>query len=287
MPGSKSNIGKWLALLVVLIAVGYVAIQQSQRPQPQPQKATPVASRTESASVTYAGSFTFAGEPRSTTYPNPVTVLHNAAFLVGYDETRENPAWAAYRIPGERKHGPLPRPRRFSVDTRTTAQVSHDDYTNTGYDRGHMVPNLAIASRFGESAQTETFLMSNIVPQKPALNQGPWRLLEETLAVTTSVQEGEIWVVVGPIYDGPAEKLPNGNVIPSAFFMVIADEATDGPRLQAFIMPQTATRGSDFRSYRTTVQAVQAMTGLDFFWSLPDPLEERLENNAAEYWLER
>ena len=51
-------------------------------------------------------------------------------------------------------------------------------------------------------------------------------------------------------------------------------------------VPQTTTRGADFRKYRTTVHDVQAKTGLDFFWKLPDPLENKLEGELAEYWLE-
>lgn len=286
MPKKRISTVPWLVLLIVVSAIGYVAFQSLH--VPDGTHATPLrATNTELADHTYACSVTFAGEPKSTTYPNSITVLHNTAFLVGYDETRENPAWAAYRIPAERKYGTLPRPSRFSTDTRTQARVTHDDYTKSGYDRGHMVPNLAIASRFGEAAQSETFLMSNITPQKPALNQGPWRLLEDTLTNTTAVHDGEIWVVVGPIYEGAAKKLPSGTVIPTSFFMVIADETEAGPRLQAFIIPQSASRGDNFRSYVTTVQEVQSKTGLDFFWELPDPLESKLESNREEYWLEK
>lgn len=251
-----------------------------------PPQASPTTATRSASTVTYAGTFVYAGEPKATSYPNALRTLTNTAYLVAYDETRENPAWAAYRIPGERKFGTLPRPRRFSTDTRTVARVTHDDYTSTGYDRGHMVPNFAIASRFGEEAQRETFLMSNVVPQSPALNQGPWRLLEETLAETTAVSCETIWVIVGPIYDNNVEKLRSGSEIPDAFYMVIADETRAGLRLAAFIVPQSATRGSDFRTYRTTVADVQAKTGLDFFWELPDALENRIEAELATYWLE-
>ena len=54
-----------------------------------------IASRTESSAVNFAGTFTFAGEPKPTGYPNRGTRLANTAFLVAYDEMRENPAWAA------------------------------------------------------------------------------------------------------------------------------------------------------------------------------------------------
>lgn len=128
--------------------------------------------------------------------------------------------------------------------------------------------------------------MSNIVPQKPALNQGPWRLLEETLSETTAAQCTDIWIIIGPLYEGPTRKLSSGSVVPSAFFMLVADETPQGPRLQAFILPQTAKRNANFRDYRTSVLEVQQKTGLDFYWELPDPVESRLEAQKADYWLE-
>lgn len=233
----------------------------------------------------YGQIFTYAGKPVPTTYPNSITVLENTAFVVGYDEKRENPAWVAYRIPAQTLAGKFPRPTRFLTDTRTHARVTHDDYTGTGFDRGHMAPNLAIASRFGEQAQRETFLMSNVVPQKGDLNQGPWRLLEETLASVTAPADGEIWVVTGPIYDNHPEQLKAGNEIPDAFFMAVADETPNGPRFQAFILPQSTPRKADFRAFRTSVDEVEREAGLDLFSELPDSIETSLESVAAPYWL--
>lgn len=234
----------------------------------------------------YSQSFTYAGQPVPTTYPHSITILENTAYVVGYDETRENPAWVSYRIPAQTIPGTFPRPARFHTDTRTHSQVKHEDYTSSGYDRGHMAPNLAIASRFGEQAQKETFLMSNVVPQSPALNQGPWRLLEETLSSETAPSDGEIWVVTGPIYDSHPEHLKSGVEIPDAFFMAIADETPTGPRLQAFIMPQSTPRNADFRNYRTSIDEVERETGLDLFRDLPDAIENKLEAEQTAYWLE-
>ena len=59
------------------------------------------------------------------------------------------------------------------MDERTAARVSHDDYKpgTDRFDRGHMAPNHAIATRYGREAQLETFLMSNVCPQA-----ADWRL---------------------------------------------------------------------------------------------------------------
>ncbi len=239
-----------------------------------------------SGTATYGGQYTYAGESIPQGYPHTLTKLVNQGYLLAYDEVRKNPAWAAYFIPAERKFGPLPRPTRFITDMRTTARVTHDDYTRSGFDRGHMAPNQAIASRFGEAAQRETFLMSNIVPQSPDLNQGPWRLLEDVLADTTSQIGSGVWVVVGPLYQEPVRRLPSGPAIPAGFFMVVAVETTQGPKLQAFVMNQSTARGDNFRTYVTTVDRVEELAQFDFFAELPDEIETALEAAPTPYWLE-
>ena len=228
----------------------------------------------------------YAGLPLETGSSRGLKLLVNRAYSVGYDEERRNPAWSAYQLPAEVLPQRFPRPTRFRVDTRTRAAVRHDDYTGSGYDRGHLTPNYAIATRFGSLAQEETFLMSNVIPQAADLNQGPWRLLEATLADRTAPAAKEIWVMVGPVYSGSTNRLRSGSVIPASCFMVIADETPTGPRFQAFLAPQTANRKSDFRTFIVSVQTVERATGLNFHHELPDDLEVALEKNPTPYWLD-
>ncbi len=146
----KSSFGPiFLILLVIVFGAGYYihsqgglpyvkekvekareTIAPSSRPEP-----TSTASQGQAKSYTvgsYGQSYTYAGKPVPTSYPNSITVLENTAYVVGYDETRENPAWVAYRIPARSVPGDFPRPKRFQADTRTRAGVTHDDYTNSG-----------------------------------------------------------------------------------------------------------------------------------------------------------
>src|SRR5688572_12326718 len=92
-------------------------------------------------------------------------VLINEGYIVGYSDTLGNPLWAAYRMQDlARLPKPAARPEKFELDRRTAARVSPEDYSGSGYDRGHLAPNFAIATRYGPKAQRETFLMSNITP---------------------------------------------------------------------------------------------------------------------------
>jgi endonuclease G, mitochondrial len=231
-------------------------------------------------------SVTFAGLPRAAGYPHSITVLTNTAFVIGYDETTGNAAWAAYRLSGLRLSGSWPRPKRFFPDLRTVSRVGHSDYTATGYDRGHLVPSFAIASRFGAAAQRETFAMTNAVPQSPALNRGPWRVLEETLTAHATEACETLWIVVGPVYGGADRRLVPGVRIPDAFYCIVAEEVAGNPRFHTVVLSQDAPRNARFRDYLTTVDAVQVATGLDFFHELPDPMERQLESAKPGAWLE-
>ncbi len=111
----------------------------------------------------------------------PITVLDKGHFVVGYAEDFLNPAWVFYRIGRAVDFRSFPRPG-FRVDNDTEARVSTQDYTDSGFDRGHMAPNFAMGSRFGAAGAKDTFIMSNVVPQFHSLNDGQWGDLEEWIA---------------------------------------------------------------------------------------------------------
>ena len=206
-----------------------------------------------------------------------MTVLVNQGYLVGYSEKHRNPAWVAYHLRRVDNPPTLPRPNRFLVDDRTVAKVRSEDYTRSGYDRGHMAPNWVIATRYGVDAQLETFLMSNICPQRPGLNRGPWQKLEMLEAKDYANRFEEVWVIVGPLYGPPPTgRLQSGVDIPEAFFRIILDEVNGRPRMIAWVLPQNPA-GQALDEYLRSVDDVEAMSGFDFLSELDDELESRLE----------
>ena len=174
------------------------------------------------------------------------------------------------------------RPPKFLTDTRTTSRVAHEDYTNSGYDRGHMAPNYAIATRYGNEAQRETFLMSNITPQAPNLNRIWWRLLEEKEANDFAMRLERVWVLTGPVFSGEVKKLRGGVDVPAACYRIILDEENGQPRVLAFIAPQTVSGHEPLTQFLTSVREIETQTGLDFFPELPKDGQERIETVKAE-----
>jgi endonuclease G, mitochondrial len=208
-----------------------------------------------------------------------ITLLENDGFAVGYAESLRAPVWAAYRVWDLEEPPPRrPRPDSFEVDRRTQARVPPEAYARSGFDRGHLAPNFAIARQYGERAQRQTFLMSNIVPQRPALNSGAWRELEERLAVNYPARFREVAVVCGPIFAESPRRLPSGVAIPEAFFMILLDQVEDRMRAVAVRIRHDLSGDGPRQRWRTvSIDQLEEETGLDFFGELSDEIEDRLE----------
>lgn len=229
-------------------------------------------------------SIVYGGLPLATA--GDVRVLTNRGYIVGYSESLANPVWAAYRMVDLAKIPPAgKRPEKFEADRRTAARVSPEAYTGSGYDRGHLAPNYAIATRYGEAAQRETFLMSNIVPQRHALNAGLWRGLEEKIATSYPARYGEVWALTGPIFAARPRTLRDGVAIPDAFFLIVIDENEGKLRTMAFIVPQETPADSDPAKFLTSIDEIQRRTGLDFLREIEDTAEKQIEQaKASRVW---
>ncbi|WOO43426.1 DNA/RNA non-specific endonuclease [Rubellicoccus peritrichatus] len=220
------------------------------------------------------GQYTFGGVPLS---DEEFRLLPKNGFLVAYDEDRKNPAWVAYKIEGKARYPSYERPESFSPDKQTVSRIEHEDYTGSGYDRGHMAPNSVIATRYGKEAQEDTFLMSNIVPQAPHLNQGLWRELEGKVANKYSRHFDTIYVITGPIYDNETERLKSGVEIPDSFFKIILGKNKNGVTALAVVMGQGIGQRTSLSNTIVSIQNIEMLTGFDFFHELPDDQENRLE----------
>jgi len=229
----------------------------------------------------YGQKYYYAGQPRTASgFSGAIRILKKNGFAVGYCEERKNPAWVCYKVFMSERRDTPERPSRFDTDDRTRARVTHDDYTGSGYDRGHMAPNYAIAICYGEEGQHDTFQMSNIIPQTPNLNRRVWKHLEQEVAKDYVEKYGEIWVITGPIYDDAIEMLDSGVQIPDACYKILIDEDDDELRVLAFIMGQDVSGRESLNSFLVSVDEIEDWTGLDFLSDLPDELEDEIERRA-------
>lgn len=211
-------------------------------------------------------------------------VLRNEGFMVGYSELRANPLWVTYHLTPIAEEAPrLKRRERFESDWRSVAQIASADYTNSGYGRGHMAPNYAISRLYGAAAQRDTFLMTNVTPQRANLNRRVWQRLEELEVDTYAPQFQSLWVITGPLFDDKVERLTSSwqVEIPDSCYKILAvpAEANQGkPLLLAFIIPQTVEGSEPLAQFVTTVDRIEELSGFDLFSELPDDEEEQLES---------
>lgn len=228
-------------------------------------------------------SVTFAGAPKRTGGPAPadIRVLDRGEFLIGWSDSLRHPVWCAYHVTRDPQHENAKRPG-FTKDKFVPAAPSPDAYTKSGYDRGHMVPNYAIVTRYGEEAQRLTFRMSNIAPQSPSLNRGVWRDVEHRIADLWTARYGEIWVVVGCISRGGKALGGTGIDLPDSYYQVIIAQEGMDVRALAVLFDQSVGWKDWAARHIVTIDELEERTGLDFNPELPsfiqDPLEADLPN---------
>lgn len=208
-------------------------------------------------------------------------ILRNHGFILGYSDIRGNPLWVEYMLTAAENTPSFKRPNRFETDWRSINRVSHDSYQSSGYDRGHMAPNYAMSHLYGRAGQADSFLMTNITPQKPKLNQHLWQHLEEAEIKHFAKNFGKVWVITGPVFSGTVERLNSDWTveIPDAFYKIYITEASVGKPSIAlgFLMPQTVNGKEPLTQFVTSIDNIEALTGLDFFTQLDDRTEAALE----------
>ena len=226
----------------------------------------------------------FGGEPSRTSFPHEIRVLHNTAYTVGYCDDLDDPAWVCYRVFDVPGHViPPRRPQGFFVDTRTAARVEPGDYTSSGYDRGHMAPNYAIGTRFGAQAQEETFLMSNVCPQRHRLNAGLWKDMETRIVDNYTGRYGQVWVIDGPIFGAEDRmvRLHNKVPVPEAFYMIVIQQHEGGVRAEGIIIDQEAPASGSLNNYVVSIGDIEHRTGLNFFPKLEAQAQSLIETRSG------
>jgi endonuclease G len=173
-------------------------------------------------------------------------ILSHEYFTISYNKFHRLANWVRYSLNKKDLSGPGDRKKykRFFPDPllveKSIPPVIHDDYTHSGYARGHLAP----AEDFSRSqeASKSTFIMSNVIPQKGSINSGSWAQLEKKVREWACGEE-TITVITGPILTDKLTKLVNEISIPQEFFKIIIDE-TPPKKAISFIYNQNAPKQS-------------------------------------------
>lgn len=228
------------------------------------------------------GTVFFAGPPKRVSGPAPqdIRILDRGEFMIGWSDRLRHPVWCAYHVTRDARHENGKRPN-FTRDRSIVRAPAPGDYAKSGYDRGHMVPNYAIVTRYGEEEQLKTFQMSNVAPQTPALNRSIWRDIEHRIADLWTARYGEIWVVVGCLSDVSQGETVSGTDIdvPTAYYQVIVAQEGLDIRVLALLVPQEVGWSDWAARHIVTVDELERLTGLDFNPELPSFIQDPLESD--------
>jgi len=211
------------------------------------------------------------------TPPGGRQYLLRTGFTICYAPDLRHPLWVANRVPDGRRLPEAARPP-FRSDPEALHSPRPADYAKSGYDRGHMAPNHVIAACYGAEAQRQSFLLSNICPQRPGLNRGPWRKIEHAIADVWPSKYGTLWVITGACPSPEPKRLPSGIAIPEGFYKIIVSHRKNRLRVLALYMTQASGYRVFPRTRIVTVDEIEQRTGLDFLAELPDEIENRLES---------
>jgi endonuclease G len=159
--------------------------------------------------------------------------------------------------------GPAKRKDNFRPDPQVfqQCQATLQDYATVGrtHDRGHMAP--AGNNTTNEQIMSESFLLSNMVAQAASNNRGPWKQLE-TWSRDWASKGGDFYIISGGIFDPGHPVTGNGLGIPTRLYKIIVEKKSG--QSMAYLMPNAGFPVADVPKYQTSIQEIEAATGMKF-----------------------
>jgi DNA/RNA endonuclease G (NUC1) len=216
-------------------------------------------------------------------------LIQRTVEALDYNDSLGEPNWACWDLTSA-DVGSSGR-SSFGTDTSlpsTFYRVTTGDYSNSGYDRGHMCPS---ADRTDASTNNSlVFLMSNIVPQTSANNQTVWANFE-SYCRSLAQSGNELLIICGPGGFNGSRIQPSGKVaIPSFVWKVVVvvplgsgmatNRITESTRVITIKVPNTDSVSSVWQNYVTSASQIQADTGLTFFTALPSNIAAALRTKV-------
>jgi len=272
---------------------------------PEPQQASPrnAMRGNDAPPISGDNSNLLLGNPSNATidvinYTNYLIDHHY--FVLSYNRDRGTPNWVSWHLDETNITGAVGRQDNFAPYIGIPDSwyaVSDISYAGSGFDRGHNCPSGDRTS--SHTANSATFLMTNMIPQAPQHNGGPWANLENY--VRDLVRSGrEAYIVMGSYgrggigNKGRIETIDDGKVtVPERVWKVVLllssgeddlariDKNTD---IIAVDMPNSNDVNSHWKSYRVSVDYIEQQTGYDLLANLPKKVQQTLEESIVVHF---
>ncbi|MGA1249334.1 MAG: DNA/RNA non-specific endonuclease [Candidatus Kapaibacteriota bacterium] len=215
-------------------------------------------------------------------------IIERKQYVLSYNSQLNIANWVAWQLNAS-WYGDTPRRSgKFITDKTlpsTFQTITHDDYTRTGYDRGHMVRSEERTAN--EEDNESTFLMSNILPQTPTLNQQTWLSLEYECERLCKSEGKELYVMAGGVFSPNPIRLNGKVAVPDSCWKIVivldkgqTTKDINGKTQVIAVMMNNGIYGKSNNSwelYKTSIDHIEQSTGYDVLSELPDKIEEIIE----------
>ena len=233
---------------------------------------------------------------------NSIIIVHRASFGINYsvewDTDKHAQRWSCYRMHAGNSSGMTNRkPYEYNgafseypndPDLPAQYRFTVDPYSGSGYDHGHIMPSADRAYGYNQTANRQTFYMTNMQPQLNGFNAKVWANMEQQVRNWNKASfRDTLYVVKGGTIDaanniikylGAAQnKIP----VPKYFFMAILCKNARGYKAIGFWIEHKANSDTSLKKYVVNIDELEKKTGIDFFCNLPDNIENAVESVSA------
>jgi len=223
--------------------------------------------------------FVLRGAPVSKLTQNTTKYLCKQNYAIHYRNDTKTAEYVVEHLTLPAVTGTIKRQDDFRPDPDIPKQNQSllSDYAGNPYDRGHLSP----AGNNTQSAiiMSESFFLSNMVPQVPNHNRGIWKQLE-TYTRNWVIEGGDLYVITGTFYAPNYLTIGANKVgVPTHLWKVIVDRKN--VKSIAFFFPNEALPVPDLPKYAVSIADIEGITQIDFMPQLPPELK-RLEANKPD-----
>lgn len=213
-------------------------------------------------------------------------LLVKPQYVLSYNNERGGPNWVSWRLVAS-DIGDVERQNNFHPEAALPAgfkRVTPDDYTGTGFDRGHVCNSKDRTAT--EADNSETFSMANMLPQTPDLNRQVWESLE-SYSRALAQKGNQLYIVAGAYGSAKVIGKANKVTVPTNCWKIIlvlpagreVSQADKNTRVIAVDMPNTSGIAQDpWAKYAVTVRDIEQKTGYHFFTGLPQDVQDALKS---------
>ena len=218
-------------------------------------------------------------------------LIEHRAYCLVYSEKHEQAKWVSHIISTEIKNGSVGRTNDFRVDPliKTGSAQESDYFTKEkingktkyhgfGYDRGHLAPSADF--KWSKIALSESYYYSNMSPQLAKFNRVAWAKLEGLLRNYVNENNVQLFVITGPVLTDNLKPIPlskNQLSVPRFFYKIAFDKVNQ--RAVCFLLPHKELE-YPIEYYAISIDSLELVTGINFFPSLDDNLENKIESQT-------